>query len=240
MNSNYTHFETTGNTDEKFDPTFTRHHSNDGGDDFSAVNDVTVNSNTVSGVESMVGMGSTPSANGGNGEVQHSDDLQQAAAAAARLGEVQQVQSQQHPLQQVQVHHNYQIHPPTDDDDKKQESTQESRPYHRPVSTTKRAAQNRNAQRAFRQRKEKYIKDLETKAAETDHLKQTIDELRAENLQLRDYTLALQSRVIELSPTSNQNLANAVNVNAQDATIPPPPVAIFANQTPNKQFQQDK
>lgn len=238
MNSNYNHFEAANNTDEKFDPTFTRHHGNDGGDDFSGVNDVNVNNNSVSGVEGIVGMGSAPSANGGNGEAQHSDDLQQAAAAAARLGEVQQVQSQQHPLQQV--HHNYQIHQPTDENDKKPETSQESRPYHRPVSTTKRAAQNRNAQRAFRQRKEKYIKDLEAKAAETDHLKQTIEELRAENLQLRDYTLALQSRVIELSPSSSQAMANTVNVNAPDATIPPPPVAIFANQTPNKQFQQDK
>lgn len=71
----------------------------------------------------------------------------------------------------------------------------------RNLSTTKRAAQNRNAQKAFRQRREKYVKDLETTAAEVAELHKTIEELRQENLQLRDYTLALQSRLIELSPS---------------------------------------
>lgn len=83
----------------------------------------------------------------------------------------------------------------------------------RQLSGTKRAAQNRNAQKAFRQRKEKYIKDLEATAAETTSLKQTIEELRAENLQLRDYTLALQSRVIELSPGNHTSSANNNNNN---------------------------
>lgn len=68
----------------------------------------------------------------------------------------------------------------------------------RPVLTTKRAAQNRNAQRAFRQRKEKYIKELEIRAAEADELRKNLNDVRQENLQLRDYTLVLQSKVIEL------------------------------------------
>lgn len=76
---------------------------------------------------------------------------------------------------------------------------------YRPVSTTKRAKQNRNAQRAFRQRKEKYIKELELKAQESDQLRQTIEELKLENQQLRDYTLALQSKLIEISPSSQVN-----------------------------------
>ncbi|KAK9466032.1 hypothetical protein V1512DRAFT_264584 [Lipomyces arxii] len=67
----------------------------------------------------------------------------------------------------------------------------------RPLATTKRAAQNRAAQRAFRQRKECYIKDLETKVVEIKNMKEIIDGLRQENLQLRDYILALQSRLIE-------------------------------------------
>lgn len=71
----------------------------------------------------------------------------------------------------------------------------------RNLSTTKRAAQNRNAQKAFRQRRDKYVKELETTAAEVAELHKTIEELRQENLQLRDYTLALQSRLIELSPS---------------------------------------
>lgn len=68
------------------------------------------------------------------------------------------------------------------------------------LSTTKRAAQNRNAQKAFRLRREKYVKELESTASEVAQLHKTIEELRQENLQLRDYTLALQSRLIELSP----------------------------------------
>lgn len=74
------------------------------------------------------------------------------------------------------------------------------------VSTTKRAAQNRNAQKAFRQRKEKYIKDLETTAAQVEILKQTVEDLKTENLQLRDYTLSLQSKVLELSGSHETDL----------------------------------
>lgn len=79
----------------------------------------------------------------------------------------------------------------------------------RALSSTKRAAQNRNAQKAFRQRREKYIKELEATASEVAELHKTIEELRQENLQLRDYTLALQSRLIELSP--NVNVGNVTH-----------------------------
>lgn len=67
----------------------------------------------------------------------------------------------------------------------------------RPLSNTKRAAQNRSAQRAFRQRKDAYIKDLEEKVKEVDALKQTIETLKQENIQLKDYSLALQAKLIE-------------------------------------------
>lgn len=67
----------------------------------------------------------------------------------------------------------------------------------RSLTNTKRAQQNRQAQRAFRQRKELYIKDLEAKVNELKQSKDTIDALRQENIQLRDYILALQSRLIE-------------------------------------------
>lgn len=67
----------------------------------------------------------------------------------------------------------------------------------RSLNTSKRAQQNRQAQRAFRQRKEMYIKDLEAKVNELTATKETIESLRQENLQLRDYILALQSRLIE-------------------------------------------
>lgn len=67
----------------------------------------------------------------------------------------------------------------------------------RALSTSRRAYQNRQAQRAFRQRKDMYIKDLEAKVNELNKSKDVMAELRKENLQLRDYILALQSRLIE-------------------------------------------
>ncbi|KAK7676528.1 hypothetical protein QCA50_020497 [Cerrena zonata] len=85
----------------------------------------------------------------------------------------------------------------------------------RPISGTKRAAQNRNAQKAFRQRKDKYVKDLEATAREVVHLKETIEELRAENLQLRDYTLELQGKVIALS----------LNREREGERVPTPPLS---------------
>ncbi|KAG5358051.1 hypothetical protein CJU89_4547 [Yarrowia sp. B02] len=58
----------------------------------------------------------------------------------------------------------------------------------RPLQTTKRAAQNRAAQRAFRQRKEQYIKELESEVKET---KESLDELEKNYHQLREYALKL-------------------------------------------------
>lgn len=114
----------------------------------------------------------------------------------------------------------------------------------RPVSNTKRAAQNRSAQKAFRQRKEKYIKDLEAQAAEVNQLKQTIEELRADNLQLRDYTLALQSKVIELSPASGGQhaLGSAAAAAGHDlaaVSVPTPPAAVY-NHSGGRVFNPDK
>lgn len=55
----------------------------------------------------------------------------------------------------------------------------------KPLRNTKRAAQNRNAQKAFRQRRERYIKDLETKAKEFDKLSTEVVLLKQENEMLR-------------------------------------------------------
>jgi hypothetical protein len=73
----------------------------------------------------------------------------------------------------------------------------------RVLSQTKRAQQNRAAQRAFRQRKDLYIKELEAKAEQLKNMQAQIDELKHENGELRNYILALQSRVLNQpgSPT---------------------------------------
>ena len=92
----------------------------------------------------------------------------------------------------------------------------------RPLNNTKRAQQNRQAQRAFRQRKELYIKDVEAKVTELKSSKDTIDALRQENIQLRDYILALQSRLIE-----------------HPGGVPTPP-AVYARQNANEMYLKNE
>ncbi|KAF3007401.1 hypothetical protein E8E13_002228 [Curvularia kusanoi] len=73
----------------------------------------------------------------------------------------------------------------------------EGRKGRRELSTSKRAAQNRAAQRAFRQRKEEYIKQLKDQVKEFEHLCELYKNLQTENYQLRDYIINLQSRLLE-------------------------------------------
>lgn len=68
------------------------------------------------------------------------------------------------------------------------------------VSGTRRAAQNRNAQKAFRERRHKYVKDLEATAAEVNELKNSVEKLEQENHLLREYTRALERRLMHYNP----------------------------------------
>ncbi|KAF3480911.1 uncharacterized protein GIQ15_06258 [Arthroderma uncinatum] len=67
----------------------------------------------------------------------------------------------------------------------------------RELSSSKRAAQNRAAQRAFRQRKEGYIRKLEEQVKEYEMLLENYKAIQAENYQLREYIISLQSRLID-------------------------------------------
>ncbi|KAH6856657.1 hypothetical protein B0I37DRAFT_80190 [Chaetomium sp. MPI-CAGE-AT-0009] len=67
----------------------------------------------------------------------------------------------------------------------------------RELSQSKRAAQNRAAQRAFRQRKEGYIKKLEQQVRDYGEMESTFKSLQAENYTLRDYVMRLQSRLLD-------------------------------------------
>jgi len=67
----------------------------------------------------------------------------------------------------------------------------------RELSTSKRAAQNRAAQRAFRQRKEGYIRKLEEQVKDYEMLSENYKAIQAENYQLREYIISLQSRLID-------------------------------------------
>ena len=54
-----------------------------------------------------------------------------------------------------------------------------------------------NQQRAFRQLKEEYIKQLKDQVKEFEHLCEMYKGLQTENYQLRDYIINLQSRLLE-------------------------------------------
>ncbi|KAL8728494.1 MAG: hypothetical protein Q9181_005328 [Wetmoreana brouardii] len=103
----------------------------------------------------------------------------------------------------------------------------------RELSTSKRAAQNRAAQRAFRQRKEGHIKELEAQVKEYNGLAESYKTLQAENYQLRDYIISLQSRLIESQgefpqPPSNIEI-NPQRPSAQSSQHFPAPTAPMAS-----------
>ncbi|KAI8147655.1 hypothetical protein BJV82DRAFT_596398 [Fennellomyces sp. T-0311] len=62
------------------------------------------------------------------------------------------------------------------------------------VIDSRRAEQNRAAQRAFRQRKERYVKELETKVRDMQGLQERVDKLEEENERLRQRIWELEHR----------------------------------------------
>jgi len=74
----------------------------------------------------------------------------------------------------------------------------QSRPGCRILATTKRAAQNRAAQRAFRQRKDRYIKDLEAKAKELDSVKRRLEQAEKEKEEMKSIMAELRAEVAKL------------------------------------------
>ncbi|CAN8102316.1 unnamed protein product [Discula destructiva] len=71
----------------------------------------------------------------------------------------------------------------------------EGRKAKRELSNSKRAAQNRAAQRAFRQRKEGYIKKLEQQVRDLGEMEKAYENIQAENHALKEYIAHLQSRL---------------------------------------------
>ncbi|RWA13531.1 hypothetical protein EKO27_g1600 [Xylaria grammica] len=82
----------------------------------------------------------------------------------------------------------------------------------RELSQSKRAAQNRAAQRAFRQRKEHYIKKLEQQVRDYTDMEHQFKAIQTDNYALREYIIQLQSRLLDLQveppqPPPNVNIA---------------------------------
>ncbi|KIV93770.1 hypothetical protein, variant 2 [Exophiala mesophila] len=92
----------------------------------------------------------------------------------------------------------------------------------RELSTSKRAAQNRAAQRAFRQRKEGYIKKLEEQVRDYQVLSENFKTVQAENYQLRDYIINLQSRLLESQGEVPPPPSNVDGLQPGKAGPPPP------------------
>ncbi|KAF4554323.1 Transcription factor PAP1-like protein [Elsinoe fawcettii] len=123
---------------------------------------------------------------------------------------------------------------------------QPKKPGRKPLTsepTTKRKAQNRAAQRAFRERKEKHLKDLETKVAEltktTEHDKQENGVLRAQvqrlQSELKEYRRRMTSDGNRKSPP---NLANGISMPSRNefafefpvfGSLPSGPSQLFGN-----------
>ncbi|GAP90358.1 putative bZIP transcription factor [Rosellinia necatrix] len=92
------------------------------------------------------------------------------------------------------------------------DSTTDGRKAKRELSQSKRAAQNRAAQRAFRQRKEHYIKKLEQQVKDYTEMEHTYKAIQNDNYALREYVIQLQSRLLDLQvelpqPPPNVNIA---------------------------------
>ncbi|TDZ29655.1 putative transcription factor kapC, partial [Colletotrichum spinosum] len=105
------------------------------------------------------------------------------------------------------------------------DASAEGRKAKRELSSSKRAAQNRAAQRAFRQRKEGYIKKLELQNKEYEEMEQSYKAMQSENYALREYVIHLQSRLLEAQGEIPQP---PPNVNLQHQQAAPPPASVSA------------
>ncbi|KAI5866929.1 hypothetical protein GGS23DRAFT_296667 [Durotheca rogersii] len=99
------------------------------------------------------------------------------------------------------------------------DSVTDGRKAKRELSQSKRAAQNRAAQRAFRQRKEHYIKKLEQQVRDYGEMENSFKAIQNDNYALREYVIQLQSRLLDLQVELPQPPPN-VNITPPAAAAP--------------------
>ncbi|KAI8882553.1 hypothetical protein K501DRAFT_285777 [Backusella circina FSU 941] len=120
------------------------------------------------------------------------------------------------------------------EDNKKIETKKLGRkPYDKPIDVSdpnfKRKAQNRAAQRAFRERKEKYITEMQEQINQLkQEKKEREDELLIENIRLK--------KEVESLKQENQHLRNAYNSRFDLNKIPPQPPIDTARQVEVKRL----
>ncbi|KAH7017579.1 hypothetical protein EDB80DRAFT_563781 [Ilyonectria destructans] len=105
------------------------------------------------------------------------------------------------------------------------DGSNDGRKAKRELSQSKRAAQNRAAQRAFRQRKEGYIKKLEQQVREYLDMEQSFKSMQSENYALREYVIHLQSRLLDVQGEFPPPPPN-VNLSQPPPTTPGPPTNV--------------
>jgi len=132
--------------------------------------------------------------------------------------------------------HDKRSHPDDDDDDaspgndaKRQETSEKvpKKPGRKPLTSepsSKRKAQNRAAQRAFRERKEKHVKDLETKVEE---LQKVSDAASSENS-------ALRNQIARLTTELNQYKQKVAVISSGTGPAPSSRAASFGQPAINK------
>jgi hypothetical protein len=91
------------------------------------------------------------------------------------------------------------------------------------IQTAKRAAQNRAAQRAFRQRRERYVKDLEIKVKEMDAIQEEMSKLAEQNLSYRKQIENLTRELRQLKDAGGQSFSPYANKQVMTPKSPPPP-----------------
>ncbi|RYP17748.1 hypothetical protein DL765_004326 [Monosporascus sp. GIB2] len=111
-----------------------------------------------------------------------------------------------------------------------EDAANDGRKAKRELSQSKRAAQNRAAQRAFRQRKEHYIKKLEQQVREYTEMEQHFKVIQNDNYALREYVIQLQSRLLDLRQDlppapPNINLSHQPDAAASTSRSVHPPTA---------------
>lgn len=91
------------------------------------------------------------------------------------------------------------------------------------VQTAKRAAQNRAAQRAFRQRRERYVKDLEIRVKEMDAMQEEMSKLAEQNMSYRKQVENLTRELKQLKGTGGPSFTPYTNKHTMTSKSPPPP-----------------
>ncbi|KAH7145792.1 hypothetical protein B0J13DRAFT_327708 [Dactylonectria estremocensis] len=104
------------------------------------------------------------------------------------------------------------------------DGSNDGRKAKRELSQSKRAAQNRAAQRAFRQRKEGYIKKLEQQVRDYLDMEQSFKSMQSENYALREYVIHLQSQLLDVQGEFPPPPPN-VNLSQPPPTTPGPPAS---------------